>query len=178
VLAVRPNGDRSARYAVLGVLVANPEFKVVAEKAQSPLEVDFYETIYGTKNFARKYPGDPMFSEAVIARCGDVDTCNLMAATFHAAFPAEHIEMTCGMPGKTTGGFARVTELAPERLVVPTATSPVPAHCARSVACLARVQSNLRLKANCAGVKQDVLKACAARTACSDVATCIAEELR
>jgi hypothetical protein len=163
---------------VQGVVMANPEFKIVPEKARAPLEVDFYETIYGTKNFARKYPGDPMFSEAVIARCADVETCNRIAATFHAAFPAERVELACGVPPKTTGGFARVAELAPERLKVPTAASPLPAHCARAVACLAREQSTLRLKSNCVGVKADALKACAERGACNDVVTCIAEELR
>lgn len=178
VLAVRKNHDRSGRYAVQAALVANPQFKVVPEKARAPFEVDFYETIYGTKNFARKYPDDPMFSEAVIGRCADVSTCNRLAAMFHAAFPAERIDMACGVPPKTTGGFARVAELAPERLVVPTAASSVPAHCARAAACLARERSTLRVTATCAGVKAEKLKACGGRPACSDVVACIAEELR
>ena len=178
VLAVRKNHDRSGRLAVQQALVANPEFKVVSEKAQAAFELDFYETIYGTKNFARRYPGDPMFSEAVIARCADVRTCNGVASMFHAAFPAERIELVCGIPPKTTGGFSRVRELSIERLVVPDEKAPAGAHCARVQACLARERSPVRLKPECAELKKAKLVACAEQPNCSRVAACIAEELR
>ena len=177
VLSVRKNHDRSGRIAVQQALVANPEFRVVPERAHAPLELDFYETIYGTKNFARKYPGDPMFSQAVIARCADVSTCNRAAAAFHAAFPSESIELVCGVPPKTTGGFSRVYELAAERLVVPGDKAPTPAFCARAQACLAREGSAARPKPDCAGIKRQKLTSCSELPSCGSVATCLAPEL-
>src|SRR5450432_1015270 len=177
VLSVRKNHDRGGRIAVQQALVANPEFKVVPEMAHAPLELDLYETIYGTKNFARKYPGDPMFSEAVIARCADVSTCNRVVAAFHAAFPSESVDLVCGVPPKTTGGFSRVYELAAERLVVPGHEAPTLAFCARAHACLAHEGSAARPKPDCAGIQRQKLMSCTELPSCGSVTTCIAPEL-
>jgi len=177
VLAVRKNYDRSGRLLVQQSLVAHPEFKVVGEKAQAPGEVDFYETIYGTKNFAPKYRGDPMYSEAVIARCADVDICNRLAAMFHAVSPSERIELVCGEPPATTGGFSRVRELALDKLVIPDEKSAASAYCGRALACAARAGLARPLSATCAEVKLAPLRACAIQSSCSDVAACLEKEL-
>jgi len=177
VLAVRKNYDRSGRFLVQQALVAHPELKVVTEKALGPSELDFYETIYGTKNFAPRYRGGPMYSEAVIARCVDVDTCNHVAAMFHAVSPSEHIRLVCGEPPQTTGGFARVRELALDKLVIPDEKSAVFAYCGRALACVARQGLAKRLSAACSELKLAALRACAVQASCSDVAACVEKEL-
>lgn len=177
VLAVRKSYDRSARLLVQQALVAHPELKVVADNAQAPGELDFYETIYGIKNFAPKYRGDPMYSEAVIARCPDIDTCNRLAAMFHAVSPGEHIELVCGEPPETTGGFSRVRELALDKLVIPDEKSAMFAYCGRALACVARQGLAKRPSAACSELKLAALRACAVQSSCSDVAACIQKEL-
>lgn len=177
MLAVRKNYDRSARVLMQQALVAHPEFKVVAEKAQAPGDLDFYETIYGSKNFAPKYRGDPMYSEAVIARCADLDTCNRVAAMFHAVSPSERIELVCGEPPRTTGGFSRVRELALNKLVIPDEKSAMFANCARALACVAREGLAKRPSAACSELNLAALRGCAIQSSCSDVAACVQKEL-
>jgi len=177
VLAVRKNYDRSGRLLVQQALVAHPELKIVPEKAAALGELDFYETIYGTKNFAPKYPGDPMYSEAVIARCADVDTCNRVAAMVHAVSPSERIALVCGEPPQTTGGFSRVRELALDKLVIPDEKSATAAYCGRALACAARQGLTKRPSVACSGLKLPALRACTIRPSCSDVAACIEKEL-
>jgi len=177
VLAVRKNYDRSGRFLVQQALVAHPEFTVVGEKARAPGELDFYETIYGTKNFAPKYRGDPMYSEAVIARCADVDTCNRLAAMFHAVSPGERIELVCGEPPQTTGGFSRVRELALDKLVIPDAKAAAFAYCSRALACLAREGVAKRPSAACRELELGALRACAVQSSCAGVVACVRKEL-
>ena len=176
VLAVRKNHDRSGRILVQQALLANPKFKVVPDKAQQPFEIDCYETIYGTKNFSRKYPGDPMFSEAVVARCAAAETCNQLARVFLGAFPEERVELVCGIPPKTTGGFSRVAELAPAKLMLPDTNAPLDAYCARARACLAHEAQPLGLGVGCVKLERTVLKKCATQATCSAVAACIKPE--
>lgn len=178
VLAVRENHDRSGRLLVQQALVAHPELTLVGEKAQAPGELDFYETIYGTKNFAPTYRGDPMYREAVIARCADVDTCNRAAAMFHAVSPGEQIQLVCGEPAQTTGGFSRVRELAPDRLVIPDLNAAASTYCGRALACGARQGVAKRPSARCGELKLAALRACAVQASCSDVAACVEKALR
>lgn len=173
VLAVRKDYDRSARFLVQQALVAHPEFKVVAEKAQAPGELDLYETIYGVKSFAPKPRGEPMYSEAVIARCADIDTCNRVAAMFLAVSPGERIELVCGAPLQTTGGFSRVRELARDLLAIPDEKSPMVAYCGRALACLAREGLAKRPSLACSQLKLAALRACAVQASCSNVAACV-----
>jgi hypothetical protein len=178
VLAVRKNYDRSGRLLVQQALVAHPELEVVAEKAQAPGQVDFYETIYGTKTFAPKYRGDPMYSEAVVARCADVETCNRVAALIHAISRSERIELVCGTPPQTTGGFSRVRELALDKLAIPDEKSAPPAHCYRALACAARQGLAKRPSAACRELKPVTLRACSVQASCGDVAACVEKEQR
>jgi hypothetical protein len=180
VLAVRQQFDRSGRLWVQQALLANPELVLVSEKATRPGELDVYETIYGTKNFARTYPGEPLFSEAVIARCADVETCEAAAAMFHAVAPQEKVQLVCGVPAATTGGFGRVAELAPARLKVPAPTgAPAPASCARLHACVARESAALPAGAgDCRKRVTPALAACAAAETCAEVVSCWAGEAK
>jgi hypothetical protein len=177
-LAVRKSYDHSGRLLVQQALVAHPELKVVTGQAQAPNEVDFYETIYGTKSFAPKPRGESMYNEAVIARCGDVATCNSVAAMFQAVSPSERVDVVCGVPRQTTGGFARVRELALEKLVIPDENSAVLAHCGRALACLARQRATRHLSATCRELKMPALRACAVQASCAEVAACVEKELR
>ena len=171
VLAVRKRWDRSGRIWVQQALLAHPEFVVKAERAEAPMEVDFYETIYGVKRFKSRYPGDPLFSEAVIARCRDADTCHRLAAMFQAVSPSDRPEVVCGAPPATTGGFARVKELAADQRVLPDGSDPVAA-CARFSACAARVGAPERVRKACA-VKSTATRACASETDCGRVLECL-----
>jgi len=172
------NHDRSGRILVQQALLANPEFKVVADKAQQPLEVDCYETIYGTKNFARRYRGDALFREAVVARCAAANTCNHLARLFLGAFPEQHVELVCGVPPSTTGGFSRVAELAPAKLVVPDANAAPATHCARARACLAHEGQSFALEAACVKLERAVLQKCSGQASCSAVAACLRPGLK
>ncbi len=174
VLAVRQQFDRSGRLWVQQALLANPELVLVSEKATRPGELDVYETIYGPKNFARSYPGEPLFSEAVIARCADVETCEAAAAMFHAVAPQEKVELVCGAPKAMTGGFGRVAELAPARFKIPSATdAPAPASCARLHACATRQGAAVPAAAgDCRKRVTPALAACAAAETCREVVTC------
>jgi len=178
VLVVRKENDRSGRIWVQQALLAHPEFQIVPEKARAPFEVDFYETIYGVKNFSRDYPGQPRFSEAVVARCADVRTCDRVAAMFHAVSPRDEPELVCGVPPGTTGGFARVSELSAERRTLPNEKSALVAHCARIHACLARQASPRRPPATCAGIANEVLVSCSMSTTCEKLYDCIFREIK
>lgn len=118
-----------------------------------------------------------MYSEAVIARCADIDTCNRVAAMFHVVSPGEHIELVCGEPPETTGGFSRVRELALDKLVIPDEKSAMFAYCGRVLACVARQGLAKRPSAACSELKLAALRACAVQSSCSDVAACIQKEL-
>jgi hypothetical protein len=178
-LVVRKQYDRSGRIWVQQALVAHPELLLVKEKAAGAGEIDVYETIYGPKNFAPTYPGEPLFNEAVVARCGDVATCNQLAAMFHAVAPRERVEPVCGVPPATTGGFGRVAELAADRLLAPPATSAAAvASCARLHACAARERVSLPRELDCARRLRPEWTACAASDSCSSVASCLSEKAR
>lgn len=168
VLAVRKRYDRSGRLLVQQTLLAFPEFRLVADKAGQPQEIDVYETIYGPKRFGLLYRGDPLFSEGIIARCGDAKTCNQLAALFETLVPTEKVTLTCGEPPATTGGFARVAELAATRFVLPDAKAARPAICARVAACGLREGASLQgCEGGGVGWNQ-----CAAQADCSAVVTC------
>jgi hypothetical protein len=171
VLATRKEFDRSARLFVQQVLLAYPELHLVPEKATKPQEIDVYETIYGPARFARLYPRDPLFNEAVIARCGDVTTCNHVAGLFAALQPKAKVTLSCGVPPATTGGFARVAELAPKRLVLPDASAPRAAVCARIAACSLREGAAPADTGACerSSVK---LGGCSALADCAEVVRC------
>jgi hypothetical protein len=177
VLAVRKQYDRSGRVRVQQFLLANPEFRLVAEHARAPGEVDVYETIYGLKGFAPRPPGVPMFSEAVIARCSDAATCNRLGAAFQAASRQDRPQPSCGVPGATTGGFARVRELGAGSMVLPGPAASNVARCARIDACLAREHAPKRTPADCRGVAAGALARCAPLPDCPGVARCIEQEL-
>lgn len=156
-------------------MLAHPEIELVTDRAQQPGQIGVYETIYGTKNFARLYPGQPLFSEAVVARCADVTTCNRLAAMFRAVAPSERVELICGVPPATTGGFTRVSELSAERRVIPAATgSPPVAICARLHACAVREGTPLPKGFGCSGRVAADLQECAAADSCAKVAACSA----
>lgn len=175
VLAIRKQFDRSGRLWVQQALLAHPEIVLERDKAEKPQEVDVYETIYGTKNFARHYPGQPLFSEAVVARCADIATCNQLAAMFHAVAPKEKVEAVCGVPAATTGGFGRVAELAAERFEIPSGNAAPPAAvCARLHACAAREGKPLPTSFGCAHASEAAQRACASAKSCAEVAACVA----
>jgi hypothetical protein len=178
VLAVRKQFDRSGRVLVQQAILAHPELTVVAERAQRPGEIDVYETIYGTKNFARLYPGQPLFSEAVVARCADVATCNRVAAMFQAISPRDKVQLSCGIPPATTGGFARVPELSASSLKLPEAnTASVATACARIQVCLAQLRQSA--PARCEQQRLDAApRECSAASSCSDVVACALARLR
>lgn len=179
VLAVRKQFDRSGRLWVQQALLAHPEFTLEREKASKPMAVDVYETIYGTKNFGRLYPGQPLFSEAIIARCGDFATCNRLAAMFHAVAPKEKSEPVCGVPAATTGGFGRVAELAAERFEIPSGkAAPVAAVCARLHACAAREGKPLPANFGCTHAADPAQRECASAKSCAEVAACVAPLLK
>jgi hypothetical protein len=177
VLAIRKEFDRSGRINVQQFLLATPELKIVAEHAGAPMELDFYETIYGPSRFKSQYPGDPLFSEAVIARCADTRTCQYVANEFHAAFPAEHPLLTCGVPPATTGGFKRVPELAANRMIVPAKGSARSVYCARIHACAPRPRLDAHPSDTCAELKNE-LSSCAQLEACQAVSACAAKAVR
>jgi hypothetical protein len=177
VLAMRKEFDRSARLFVQQVLLAYPELQLVPDKATKPMEIDVYETIYGPARFARLYPRDPLFNEAVIARCADVKTCNQVAALFAALQPQAKVTLTCGVPPATTGGFARVAELAPKRLILPGDAAPRVAVCARIAACSLREGAAVVDTATCERAKVK-LGSCSAAADCAEVVRCAAGQVR
>jgi len=172
VLAVRKEYDRSGRVLVQQTLVANPEFKVVREQAKLPLEVDLYETIYGPSKFSRNYVGEPRFSEAVIARCAEVDTCRSLGRAFHAVSQADQPLVVCGVPPATTGGFKRVPELVSTLLAPPPPKAARAWYCARVQACTARVSATPRPSVTCAEVGSE-LGRCASLQDCQAVSDCV-----
>jgi hypothetical protein len=171
VLTTRKEFDRSGRLFVQQVLLAFPELQLVTEKASQANQIDVYETIYGYARFARLYPRDPLFSEAVIARCGDVATCNRVAALFEALQPKSKVVLSCGVPPATTGGFARVAELAPERMQLADDKAPRSAVCARIAACSLHESAGNRDSTSCerASLK---LGSCSAVADCAEVVRC------
>jgi len=172
VLTTRKEFDRSGRLFVQQVLLGFPELELVGEKATRANQIDVYETIYGYARFARLHPRDPLFSEAIIARCGDVATCNRVASLFEALQPkSKMVTLSCGVPPATTGGFARVAELAPERMRLPDDRAPRSAICARVAACSLREGGPLTDAGGCerASVK---LGSCSAATDCAEVVRC------
>lgn len=171
VLAVRQQYDRSGRVRLQQALVAHPEFRVRPEAPTAPMDVSFYETIYGVKRFEPAPPGQPMFKEAVIARCFDVPTCERLAAMYRAVSPTDQPRLFCGVPPATTGGEANVRELAPERLVPPPSPDAA-ASCARFTACAARLGKPDVGRTACAS-RAAPIRACAAREDCRAVLDCL-----
>ena len=171
VLAVRKRYDRSGRLFVQQTLLAYPEFQLVPETANKPYEIDVYETIYGPSRFGMIRPDDPLFSEAVVARCGDVPTCNQLAALFEALQPKGKVTLSCGVPPATTGGFGRVAELSPKRFVLPDANAPRVAICARIAACGFREGAPLAASAACERASAK-LGSCSAAADCAEVVRC------
>jgi hypothetical protein len=174
LLAVRKEYDRSARIWLQQALLAHPEFELVSERPSAPPQVQVYETIYGVKNFSRSYAGQPRFSEALIARCADVATCNRLTAMFHAVSPRDGTAAVCNEPPGVTGGFSLVAELARERLRLPESIDSTEAACARVHACAARTRDARVAALVCRDVSADQLRACARAASCAEVVGCAA----
>ncbi len=117
VLVIRPQHDLSGRLLVQRVLVAHPELEIVERKPAEAHEVQFYKAIYGAKLFAQYEDRRPAFSEAVIARCFAVETCERLALFVVEFAPREQPKLFCGEPPATQGSsLAKVPELAPAKV--------------------------------------------------------------
>jgi hypothetical protein len=173
LLAIRKEYDRSARIWLQQALLAHPEYQLVREAPTTAAQVQIYETIYGLKNFSRSYAGQPRFSEALIARCADVATCNRLAAMFQAVSARDAASVSCGPPPGITGGFSLVKELSPERLQLSSAAASPESACARVHACAAHEGTVEGSKVDCTKLPKAELGACVRATSCSEVMGCI-----
>jgi hypothetical protein len=91
---------------------------------------------------------------------------------FMARSASECCGLASGVPPATTGGFARVAELSPKRLVLPDATAAGVAICARIAACGLREGVSPVAPTACAR-ESAKLGSCSAAADCAEVVRCV-----
>ncbi len=152
------------------LLVVAPE---LAARFRPNTPTYLYRALYGGKRFRPAEPGeiaDP-FKQAVIARCGDVAACRMLAGAYGWLRPTHSSQQFCGLPPATT---------SPEQ-VLDTSTRPLKRDwsatrvCARYRACTLRTLQTATPPAtalSCDGLPPTARK-CAELEDCEKVRSCI-----
>jgi hypothetical protein len=178
LLAVRYPSDPTRHLWLKQLLGVYPEFRYqghLASKApegsRGPGAIWVYETAYGPKRFAqsRSFEQPDFYKVGLLARCGDMRTCEKLGTLYSAIDPRASVDFFCGVPPATSGGEGGVPLLETSAAVSPKLAEFEENSCARIRTCQTRLGQP---RIECLRHAVADLQRCAAASLCDEVQRC------